>query len=90
MKRADAYALLADELQRWQRMPYRDLVAQIDAAPPSTSAAIGPESIEIQVCARWADPGRNAIRVEAIANGPSHWRLERLIESVVVREPKDN
>lgn len=32
----------------------------------------------------------HAIRVEAMANGLSHWRLERLVESIVVRELKDN
>jgi hypothetical protein len=42
------------------------------------------EVIDVEVCVRWAGAKPGAIRVEAVANGPSCWRLERLEEAVVV------
>jgi hypothetical protein len=36
------------------------------------------------VAAHWHGEEGGAIRVTGIANGPSHWRLERLEESLLV------
>jgi hypothetical protein len=45
--------------------------------------AVG-EDIAIEVAAHWHREVAGAIRITGVANGLSHWRLERLEESIVV------
>jgi hypothetical protein len=45
------------------------------------------EVIDVEVRVHWAAAGREAICVEAVANGPSCWRLERLEDSITVPAP---
>jgi hypothetical protein len=85
MHKATAYEALASELERWRSMPAPDLLANIGKPATVLPVSIDGEdiAIEITVQRHYRDP--DAVRITATANGPSHWRLERLVESIVVR-----
>jgi len=84
LDRAKAYATLSEELERWRRLPFVDLASLVGDPPSVRSVVVGGEVIDVEVVVRWAGAEPGAIRVEASANGPSCWRLERLEESVIV------
>jgi hypothetical protein len=90
LDRAKAYAELAAELERWRRLPFGDLVSLVDASPSVTSVPVGAEVIDVEVRIRWAEAKPGAIRIEAVANGPSCWRLERLEETIIVSAPRSS
>jgi hypothetical protein len=90
LDRVEAYAKLTAELERWRCLPFDDLVSLVGASPSVTSVSIGAEVIDVEVCIRWAEAKSGAILVEAVANGPSCWRLERLEEAVVVPAPQSS
>ena len=81
MDRDRAHLILAEELERWRRLPFDDLVGYIGSEPYLKTVLIGAEVVDAEVRVRWAGPRPGAVRVEAVANGPSCWRLERLEES---------
>jgi hypothetical protein len=85
MHRAVAYQALALELERWRSLPEATLVANIGKPASVQTVNIGGEQVSIEVMARWQGSIDGAVRVTGVANGPSHWRLERLEESIVVR-----
>ena len=87
MLRAEVYATLAPELEFW-RLPFVDLVSFVGTSPSVKKVAIGSLIIDVEECVRWAETGRDAIHIEAVANGPSCWRLERLEESVTISAPR--
>lgn len=84
VKRADAYATLSGELEQYRRLPFAEIVGLVGLPPKERSVVIGSEVISIEVTVNWVDPQRNALRIEAIAYGPSCWKLERLKEAIVV------
>ncbi len=88
MDRFEAYALLSAELDRWRTLPRSDVIARLGAPPSMTSAMIGGEMISIEVTISWADTRRKKLRVQATALGPSHWKMERLDEAMLL-EPLD-
>jgi hypothetical protein len=90
LDRAEAYAKLTAELEGWRRLPFNDLVSLVGASPSVTSVPVGAEVIDVEVRITWAEAKPGAIRVEAVANGPSWWRLERLEESVIVSAPRSS
>jgi hypothetical protein len=87
MKRTDAYAILTTELQSLSQLNYSALVKHIGQPPTAKSVTAGLEEISVRVQVSWADSKRRSVRVEATADGPSPWRLERLVESVTVSPP---
>ncbi|MHC5541574.1 hypothetical protein ACYOEI_25410 [Singulisphaera rosea] len=80
MDRTLAYATLAAELERWRRRPLDDLISLVDAPPSVTAIDVGGAVIDVEIRVRRASDG--SIRIEADANGPSWWRLERLEEAI--------
>jgi hypothetical protein len=84
-----AYATLVEELERWRRLPFDDLAGLVGAAPSVKSVLIGAEPIDVEVRIVWAESRPGAIRIEAVANGPSCWRLERLEEAIIVPASRD-
>ena len=84
MNRADAYAILSRELDSWRQRPYEHLLALVGRPPSSEIVLLGTEDITVSVKVRWADAEKNLLRIEASADGPSCWRLERLEESIIV------
>lgn len=84
MTRADAYRHLAEELERWRRLPKAALAARIGVAIPPRTVRIGQEDVSIEIGLEWADSGKERVRVHATANGPGHWKLERLEEEITI------
>ena len=84
MHKAVAYEALARELERWRSMTSRELVENVCKPPFVKHTNVNGEDIEIEIALQWRDAGRTTICIVGVANGPSHWRLERLEESVVV------
>lgn len=84
MHKAAAYEALARELERWSVLPKQELVAKVGKPARVHCVNINGEDIVVEVAAHWHGEEGSAVRVTGIANGPSHWRLERLEESIVV------
>jgi hypothetical protein len=87
MDRAAVYSVLAVELEGWRRLPYDELRSRVDDPPQVRTVTLGSEVIDVEVRLYWADQRRGSIRVEAVANGPSCWRLERLMEAITLTAP---
>lgn len=90
MHRADAYAALSEELHRWRRRSDADLVASVGQPPASREIKIADELVTIELSASWANPEQSAVRVQAVAYGPSHWRTEQLSEAVTIPVGKND
>lgn len=90
MNRTDAYAILAAELESWKRLGYSALTKRVGEPITTRSVPSGQEEISVRVQVRWADEPHGAVRVEATADGPSSFRLERLHESVTISAPNES
>lgn len=87
MKRDKAYSILAEELERFRRLPRPDLVRCISGPAIERTECDGAEPLTIEIRVEWADEEAGAIRIRATSNGPSSWRPERLEEVVLLRPP---
>jgi hypothetical protein len=87
MKRVDAYRALAAELATWRGLPFDQLVGRVGLPPVEREVILASEAIRIrlEIRVRWHDEASGVVAIDAHANGPSTWRLERLQESVLVR-----
>ena len=85
MNRADAYKLLARELESWRLLPQVELTRRVGLAPIRSSSEVAGEELLVGVCARWDNAAQDAVRVDAVAYGPNHLRTERLEESITVQ-----
>lgn len=84
MHQADVTPKLFEELERLRLLPEVALLALVDAPANQRIVTVNGEEITIDVTIRWADTTRKALRIEAVANGPSTWRLERFRESLLL------
>lgn len=84
MNRGDAYALLCRELQSWRHCPHDQLVALVDHPASEAVVRLGGEDVTLRVAVRWENREKGTLRIEAAADGPSWYKLERLEESLVV------
>jgi hypothetical protein len=84
MHRADAYAALNQELDLWRQRTRAELAASVDRPASAREVKIKGELVSIEVSASWANPERTAVRLNAVAYGPSHWRMEQLSEGITV------
>lgn len=84
MKRANAYAALATEIERWRLKPAGELASRVGAPPAVRHAEVAGEVVSVEVSVAWADTSRSEFRIEAVANGPSYWTTERLVERITV------
>lgn len=85
MYKATAYEALARELERWRTMPATNLLACIGKPASVLMVTIDGEQIAIEIAVQRHDREPDALRITGTANGPSHWRLERLVETIIVR-----
>ena len=60
------------------------MLAQIGKPTGQKTVLIAGAPVTIETSVRWADQKRRAIRISAIALGPSCGSMERLDESIVV------
>jgi len=84
MHRADAYAALNEELDRWRQRSRAELVACVGKPAVAREVKIKGELVSIELSASWANPERTAVRLNAVAYGPSHWRMEQLSEGITL------
>jgi hypothetical protein len=52
--------------------------------PAARTVRIGGEDYKISISVQWANEMKGSILVEACADGPSCWRLERMEESIEI------
>jgi hypothetical protein len=84
MERANAYAALANELEQWRLRPSAELASRVGAPPIVRRTEVAGELVSIEVSVAWVDASQDKFRIEAVANGPSHWTTERLTERIIV------
>ena len=84
MKQASAYRVLTQELEVWRELAADELLRRVGSVPRVRVIDIDGEPVSIEVSVSWMDKSRTRVRVEAIANGPSTWRMERVIEHIEV------
>ena len=84
MHRANAYAALSEELATWRRRPKAELAARVGQPAAEREVKIGGEVVNIEITASWANREQTAVRLHAVAHGPSHWRMEQLAEDATV------
>jgi hypothetical protein len=82
MKRAKAYGVVAQELELWRGLAADELLRQVGAQPRVRVTDLDGEPVSIEVSVSWTDKSRTRVRVEALANGPSTWRMERVVEHI--------
>jgi len=84
MHKATAYALLAEELEIWRKKSAGDLAALAGQPAYSREVNTDGELLRVEVTVSWVDTRRENLKVEAVANGPSHWQMERVVERIIV------
>jgi len=84
MDRARAYAALTTELEHWRGKTSAELVSRVGAAPVVRDIELAGETVSIEVSVAWADSLQEKLTVEAVANGPSHWHTQRLVERITI------
>jgi hypothetical protein len=82
MKRASAYGVVARELEQWRCLASDVLLEHVDAPPVIRVIEIASEPVSIEVLVSWRDESRTHLRVKVTANGPSTWRMERVVEHI--------
>ncbi|QNK67639.1 hypothetical protein [Variovorax sp. PAMC26660] len=87
MKRASAYAVLASELEAFRLLPWPILSEHVIAGPTSKTVDVEGEELQLEIQVSKATTRQQAVRVTAVAFGPSHLQMERLEESVTVAKP---
>jgi hypothetical protein len=84
MKRASAYAVLAAELEAFRLLPWPVLVMHVCAGPSSKTVDVEGEELQLEVRVSMAETRQQAVKITAVAFGPSHLQMERLEEHVTV------
>jgi hypothetical protein len=87
LDRIKAYAVLAQELERFRSLPHEEL-ARLIGGPvieKTVEHEAGPFVVEVRV--EWVENREGTVRIRATANGPSWWRLERMEETALVSPP---
>ena len=87
MKRASAYAVLASELEAFRLLPWPILSEHVSAGPISKTVDVEGEELQLEIQVSKATTRQQAVKVTAVAFGPSHLQVERLEESVTLAKP---
>lgn len=87
MKRASAYAVLASELEAFRLLPWQMLVEHVSTGPTSRTVDVEGEELQLEIRVSKATTRQQAVKVTAVAFGPSHLQMERLEESVTLAKP---
>ena len=82
--RGRCYVALAHELETWRGLAVDELIARVGVMH-AVVVQIEGEDIFLDVQANWFTEKRDSIRVFAVASGTSHWQIERLEESIVIK-----
>jgi hypothetical protein len=87
VRRANAHAVVARELEGWRDLTADELRSQVGETPVARTVELDGESMLIEVCVAWADASQERVRVEAIAYGPSTWRMDPVAEHILLQLP---
>ncbi|WP_454914338.1 hypothetical protein [Variovorax gossypii] len=87
MKRASAYAVLANELEAFRLLPWPILLEHASAGPISKTVDVDGEELQLEIQVAKAATRQQMVKVSAAAFGPSHLQMERLEESVTLARP---
>lgn len=85
MHRADAYRLLALELEFWRALPPNQLIQRVGAPPARRVEQVDDQEVILETNATWTNAKQEAVFVKAVAYGASHWQNERVEEVTVVK-----
>lgn len=84
MDRHAAYQIASEQLTRYREMAVADLTALVGTRSCERVARADAGEFIVEIEVKWADERREQIRVTAIVDSPSTFRLERIEESVLV------
>lgn len=84
MNRGHAYSILARELVAWRQLGYERLLAMVGQEPSEKLVRLGEEGLTITIFVWKPSPRSPNLRIEASADGPSCWRMERLEEHLII------
>ncbi len=84
MDRHDAYTILADTLAKYKALRFEELEGLVGKDSYERISSGSGEEYLIDIAVAWVDNRRDAIRVDASADSPEPFRLERIEEHLVV------
>jgi hypothetical protein len=87
MDRVEAYRVVGPRVNAMRAESWDALAARVERGMVSEVVWVGGQALEIETEVSWVGEGERELRVTVRANGPSHWRLERLEESFRVKAP---
>jgi len=83
MNRANAYTVLAAELETYRELP-GDALAALVGVTQCKVVPIDEGDCSVEVQVQWVTPKQSSVRVTAIAYGPSHLMTERYEEALTL------
>ena len=89
MHSADAYAVLAKELEAVRLLSVPDLIALTGGSPIARALDIGGEPVDLETVMTWTDAAHTSIRVTAHLRGPSTWHHQHVQEAISIAVPAD-
>lgn len=87
MDRHQAYAAIAEWLDRYRSRPFEVLERQVGTAVNDRVQVASGEEFLLEARVDWADARRDRLRISVTADGPSCFNLERLEERTIVKRP---
>ena len=84
MHSADAYAVLAKELETVRLLSVSDLIALIGRSPIARALDIGGEPVDLETAVTWIDAAHTSIRMTAHLRGPSTWHHQHMQEAISI------
>ncbi len=87
MDRAEAFRVLAFELNQLAAMPFEALTAMVGVST-QRFVQIGACEAELEIRVSWKDHERRCVELRGKIHGPSCWRTERMESTVVVSNPR--
>jgi hypothetical protein len=85
MDRTNAYAMACKELRSFEAMSYEDVVSLVGQPPKRSTVLVGELEWTVEVRVDWQDQFAGIAEVVATIEGPSSWKLERLVETFTIR-----
>ena len=89
MNRHDAYKLLSETLQGYQKLPFSELESLVGCSRSERARSQSGEEFLLVVSVEWSDEPAKRLRIAASADSPSTFRMERLEEHVFVSGAAD-
>lgn len=81
--RADAYAVLAAELEKY-RAHAGDRLAALVGTTSRKVLTVGKDECLVEVKAEWTSPKMSSVKLTAVVYGPSHLMTERYEEALTL------